>query len=92
IKQISLDGYNWLVQIEPEYWTSSLFKGEPYGHVTFNIAHLYSKWIEEARELPIIQKLETFRCKIMELIQIRRTASEDWTTKLTPSKEKSLEE
>ncbi|XP_015581847.1 uncharacterized protein LOC107262168 [Ricinus communis] len=90
IKQVSSKAYDWLVQIEPQYWTNALFKGEHYTHVPVNIAEIYANWIEEVRELPIVQKVEALGCKMMELIHKRQTDSNGWTTKLTPSKEQKL--
>ncbi|KDP30225.1 hypothetical protein JCGZ_17007 [Jatropha curcas] len=92
IKQVSSNAYDWVMQVETEYWTNALFKGEIYNQYTTNFAELYSNWIEEVRELPIIQKVEALRCKMMELIHERQMDSKGWTTKLTPSKEQKLQE
>ncbi|XP_021592475.1 uncharacterized protein LOC110600074 [Manihot esculenta] len=92
IKQVSAKAYDGLMQIEPECWTNAFFKGEPYNQVTVNISESYTNWIEEARELPITQKVEALRCKMMELMHKREMDSKGWTTKLTPSKEKKLQE
>ncbi|XP_021689595.2 uncharacterized protein LOC110671431 [Hevea brasiliensis] len=78
--------------IEPEYWTNALFKGKPYDQVTVNISESYTNWIEEVRELPMILKVEVLRCKMMESMHKREMDSNGWTTKLTPSKEKKLQE
>lgn len=92
IKRVSSQAYDWLMKVEPEYWTSTLFKGEPYNHVTVNVAEFYTKWIEEVRESLIIQKIEVLRCKTMELINTRRMDSSTWPMKLTPLKEQKLRE
>ncbi|XP_011017875.1 PREDICTED: uncharacterized protein LOC105121077 [Populus euphratica] len=92
IKRVSLKVYDWLMQIEPEYWTNALFKGEHYNHIIVDVAATYADWIEEVRELPIIRKLEVLTCKIMGLIHTCQRDSNGWTTKLTPSKEKKLQE
>lgn len=90
IRRVSSNAYNWALQIEPEHWTNALFKGERYNHVTSNVVGLYRNWIEEVRELPIIQKVEMLRCKMMELSKTRRVNSSRWTSRLTPSKEEKL--
>ncbi|VVA10829.1 PREDICTED: MuDR family transposase [Prunus dulcis] len=90
IRRVSSQAYDWVLQIEPECWTNALFKGEHYNHVTSDVAETYIKWIEEVRELPIAQKIEVLSCKLMELINTRRTDSSTWPTKLTPSKEEKL--
>ncbi|KAL9398476.1 hypothetical protein Peur_007437 [Populus x canadensis] len=92
IKRISSKVYDWLMQIEPECWTNALFKGERYNHITVDVAATYIDWIEEVRELPIIRKLEALTCKIMGLIRTCQMDSNGWTAKLTPSKEKKLQE
>ncbi|XP_011020225.1 PREDICTED: uncharacterized protein LOC105122666 isoform X2 [Populus euphratica] len=92
IKRISSKVYDWLMQIKPECWTNALFKGERYNHITVDVAATYTDWIEEVRELPIIRKLEALTCKIMGLIRTCQTDSNSWTAKLTPSKEKKLQE
>ncbi|XP_024458767.2 uncharacterized protein LOC18099908 isoform X2 [Populus trichocarpa] len=92
INRISSKVYDWLMQIEPECWTNALFKGERYNHITVDVAATYTDWIEEVRELPIIRKLEALTCKIMGLIRTCQMDSNGWTAKLTPSKEKKLQE
>lgn len=92
IKQVSSNAYDWVMQIEPEYWTTALFKGEAYNHLTVNVAESYTKVIEEVRELPIIQKIEALRCMMMELMENGRMVLSKWSTKLTPSKEVKLQE
>lgn len=90
IKRVSSNAYEWVLQSEPEHWTNALFKGERYNHVTINVVELYTNWIEEVRELPIIQKVEMLRSKMMELSNSRRMNSSRWTLRLTPSKEEKL--
>ncbi|KAL5783426.1 hypothetical protein ACOSP7_008455 [Xanthoceras sorbifolium] len=92
IRRISSKAYDWIMQIEPEYWTYAAFKGEHYHQITFDVAETYSKWIEEVRDLPIIQKLEVLHSKMMDLINSRRMESSWWSTKLIPSKEERLKE
>ncbi|KAE8669051.1 2-diacylglycerol 3-beta-galactosyltransferase family protein [Hibiscus syriacus] len=65
IKLVSPNAHDWIMQNEPECWVNAFFKGELYNHITLNIAELYADWIEEARELPIMQKIEVLRCTIM---------------------------
>ncbi|CAI9780471.1 unnamed protein product [Fraxinus pennsylvanica] len=92
IREISPNSYDWFIQIEPEQWTSSLFKGEPFNHITENVAEPYSKLMEEIRESTLMQKIEEFIYMVSELINNRRTESSKWTTKLTPPKEKKIQE
>ncbi|KAJ8767981.1 hypothetical protein K2173_020921 [Erythroxylum novogranatense] len=92
IKRISPKAQDWLAEVEPANWTNALFKGESYHHIITDVAEFYSQWIEEAQELPIIQKLETLWCRVMELINKRQIDSNIWPTKLIPSKERKLRE
>ncbi|KAJ7957692.1 Protein FAR1-RELATED SEQUENCE like [Quillaja saponaria] len=92
IKRVSSEAHDWVVQIEPEYWTNALFKGENYNHIMLNVVESYTNWIDEMQELPIIQKAEGLSSKIMELINTRRIDSTRWSSKLTPLKEAKLQE
>uniref|UniRef100_A0A5B7BJD0 SWIM-type domain-containing protein n=1 Tax=Davidia involucrata TaxID=16924 RepID=A0A5B7BJD0_DAVIN len=92
IKRVSSQAYNWIMQIEPEYWTSSSFKGERYNQITENIAESYTTLMEEVRELPIIQKIEALRGMMTELMNTRQMDSIKWPGKLAPSKEEKLQE
>ncbi|WCJ29975.1 hypothetical protein M5689_011567 [Euphorbia peplus] len=92
IKQVSSKAYDWLMQFQPEHWTNALFKGERYIHIADTMEDLYADWIEEMRELPILQKVEELGCKIMDLMQKRQTDSNGWSTTLAPTKEKKLNE
>ncbi|CAA2941278.1 uncharacterized protein LOC111410698 [Olea europaea subsp. europaea] len=92
IREISPNAYDWVIQIEPEQWTSSLFKGEPYNHIIQNVAEPYAKLMEEIRESTIMQKIESLIYTVSELINTRQSESSKWTTKLTPSKEKKIQD
>ncbi|XP_044472285.1 uncharacterized protein LOC123200945 [Mangifera indica] len=92
IKRVSSGAYEWLIQIEPEYWTNAVFKGESYHQITYDVAELYVNCIEEAREQPLIRKLESILGKMMELMNNRLLESSRWSTKLTPLKEEKLKE
>ncbi|KAL5547734.1 hypothetical protein UlMin_002965 [Ulmus minor] len=90
IKRVSAEAYNWVMQIEPEYWTSISFKGEPYNHVSANVAEPYTQWMQEVRETPIIQKIETLTYKMLGLMDSHREDSRLWTARLAPSMEEKL--
>ncbi|XP_054822736.1 uncharacterized protein LOC129321032 [Prosopis cineraria] len=92
IRKVSTAAFDWVMQVEPEQWVSAAFKGERHNHILINVSELYTKWIDEMRELPITQKVEALRCKIMELMDNRRVDSSSWTSKLTPSKEEMLQD
>ncbi|XP_024462933.1 uncharacterized protein LOC7481647 isoform X3 [Populus trichocarpa] len=91
IKGISPEAYNWVVQSEPEHWANAFFGGARYDHMTSNFGQQFYNWISEAHELPITQMVDALRGKMMEAIYTRRVESNQWKTKLTPSKEEKLE-
>lgn len=92
IRHISSSAYDWAIQIEPEYWTSSSFRGEQYNYIVQNAAEPYTKLMDENRESTVMQKIEALIDMISKLINTRRMESSNWTTKLTPSKEKRIQE
>lgn len=92
IKLVSSHAYNWVMQIEPEYWTNASFKGERYIQITQNVAELYIKVMEEARNSTITQKIGALISMISELVNTRQADSSNWCTKLTPSKHEKLQE
>lgn len=91
IKSISLEAYNWILQSEYQNWANAFFQGARYNHMTSNFGELFYSWASDANELPITQMVDVIRGKIMELIYTRRTDSNQWLTRLTPSMEEKLE-
>lgn len=91
IKGISPEAYNWVIQSEPERWANAFFGGARYNHMTSNFGQQFYSWVSEAHELPITQMIDALRGKIMESIYTRRVESNQWMTKLTPSKEENLQ-
>ncbi|CAL5400449.1 unnamed protein product [Camellia sinensis] len=92
IKLVSSQAYDWVVQIELEYWTTTAFKGERHNQITENVAEPYVNLIGEVRELPITQKIDALLSMMTELINTRQKESSEWSTKLTPSKREKLQE
>ncbi|KAI4338596.1 hypothetical protein MLD38_023634 [Melastoma candidum] len=91
IKNISVDAYNWLIQSEPEHWANAFFVGARYNHMSSDFGQELYSWVSEEPELPITQVIDVLRGKMMESIYSRRVASNEWATKLTPSKEEKLQ-
>ncbi|XP_061343247.1 uncharacterized protein LOC133289351 isoform X1 [Gastrolobium bilobum] len=91
IKGISPEAYNWVIQSEPEHWANAFFDGARYNHLTSNFGQQFYSWVSEAHELPITQMIDVLRGKMMETIYTRRVESNQWVTKLTPSKEEMLQ-
>ncbi|CAN4100576.1 unnamed protein product [Withania somnifera] len=92
IKQICSHAYDWLIQIEPDSWTSLSFKGQYYNYISDNVAEPYSKLIEDSRGSTIMQKIEAFICMLSDLIDHRKLESSNCSTRLAPSKERKIQE
>ncbi|KAF8394742.1 hypothetical protein HHK36_020959 [Tetracentron sinense] len=91
IKDISPEGYEWILQNEPEHWANAFFKGARFNHIACDIAESFYGWISELPGLPVIQMVDTIRRKMMELIYTRQVDSVQWSTILTPSSEEKLQ-
>ncbi|XP_028760035.1 uncharacterized protein LOC114718769 [Neltuma alba] len=91
IKGISPEAYDWVMQSEPENWANAFFAGARYNHLISNFGHQFYSWVSEAHELPITQMIDVLRGKMMEAIYTQRVESNQWMTKLTPSKEEMLQ-
>lgn len=91
IKGISPEAYNWVIQSEPEHWANAFFPGARYNHLTSNFGQQFYSWVSEAHELPITQMIDVLRGKMMESVYARRVESNEWMTRLTPSKEEKLQ-
>lgn len=91
MKGISPEAFNWVMQNEPEHWANAFFNGARYNHLASNFGQQFYNWMSEAHELPITQMIDVLRGKIMETICSRRAESDQWMTKLTPSKEEMLQ-
>lgn len=91
IKSISSEAFNWIIQIEPQNWANSYFRGARYNHMFSNFGQLFYSWASDAHELPITQMVDVIRSKIMELIYTRRAESDQWMSRITPSFEEKLE-
>ncbi|KAI4344702.1 hypothetical protein L6164_011898 [Bauhinia variegata] len=91
IKGISPEAYNWVIRSEPEQWANAFFGGARYNHLSSNIGQQFYSCVSEAQELPITQMIDVLRGNIMETMYTRRVDSNQWKTKLTPSKEEMLQ-
>ncbi|RHN64458.1 putative transcription factor interactor and regulator CCHC(Zn) family [Medicago truncatula] len=91
IKGISPEAYNWVIQSEPEHWSNAFFNGARYNLMTSNFGQQFYSWVSEANELPITQMIDVLRGNMMETISTRREKSNQWITKLTPSKEEIIQ-
>ncbi|XP_052183294.1 uncharacterized protein LOC127795565 isoform X2 [Diospyros lotus] len=92
IKNVSSQAYDWVMQIPPEYWTTTSLKGERHNQITENVAESYIKLMEEVRELPITQKIDALISVVGEMMTSRQTDASQWSTKLTPLKNAKLQE
>ncbi|XP_071715677.1 uncharacterized protein [Rutidosis leptorrhynchoides] len=92
IKHISAQAYDWVMQIEPEHWTNSSFKGERYNHITDDVGWPLAKLMEDYRALPILHKIDAIIRTMIDAISDAKLDACMWSTHLTPSKERELQE
>ncbi|XP_019447190.1 PREDICTED: uncharacterized protein LOC109350404 [Lupinus angustifolius] len=91
IHEVSSEASKWLQQFHPSQWALVYFEGTRYGHLSSNIVE-FSKWILEARELPIIQVIERIHSKLKVEFNDRRLKSCSWFSVLAPSAESRMVE
>ncbi|KAJ9548704.1 LOW QUALITY PROTEIN: hypothetical protein OSB04_021247 [Centaurea solstitialis] len=92
IKVISSQAYDWVMQVEPEYWASSSFKGERFNYITEDVCESYSKLMEDYRHLPILQKIDALIRTMIDDMQDAKLDATMWSTQLTALKERELED
>ncbi|XP_071705825.1 uncharacterized protein [Rutidosis leptorrhynchoides] len=90
IKAISLEAYNWVLNIDTQHWANMFIGGLRYNHLTCNFGQHFYAWVSEANELPVTQLVDELRGKLMQLMYARRVESSQWLTRLTPSMEEKL--
>lgn len=89
IEEVSPEAAKWIHQFPPSQWALAYFEGTRYGHLSSNIDE-FTKWIVEARELPIIQVIECIHSKLIAEFADRRLKSNSWFSVLAPSAEKRI--
>ncbi|KAK1413984.1 hypothetical protein QVD17_29721 [Tagetes erecta] len=92
IKLISSQAYDWVMQIEPQHWTTSSFKGERFNHIIDDVSGSLSKLMEDYQELPILHKIDAIIRTMIDATNDAKLDGSMWATRLTPSKEKQLQE
>ncbi|KAK7368888.1 hypothetical protein VNO80_10921 [Phaseolus coccineus] len=91
IEEVSPEAAKWLQHFDPSQWALVHFKGTRFGHLSSNIDE-FTKWILDARELPIIQVMERIHSKLKTEFDDRRLKSSSWCSVLAPSAEKLMTE
>nr|XP_043640069.1 uncharacterized protein LOC122611159 [Erigeron canadensis] len=92
IKLISSQAYDWVMQSEPEHWATSSFKGERYNHIIEDVGDSYTKLMEDHRYLPILSKIDALIRIMIDQVKDAKLNASMWSTQLTASKQKELEE
>ncbi|GJT78264.1 PB1 domain-containing protein [Tanacetum coccineum] len=92
IKLISSQAYDWVMQIEPQHWASSSFKGERYNHITDDVGGSLAKLMEDYQESSILHKIDALIRTMIDAITDAKLDACMWSTHLTPTKEKQLQE
>ncbi|KAH9778241.1 SWIM-type domain-containing protein [Citrus sinensis] len=81
LKNITPDGYEWLMKIPIACWAKHLFSPHTKcSHVINNMTESFNNWINNYRSLPIVRMFE----KIMRLIHKRHEAALGWNDELPP--------
>ncbi|KAH9616644.1 hypothetical protein KSS87_010647 [Heliosperma pusillum] len=92
IKAISHEAYDWILNSEPKQWANSSFPGTRYNLLTSNYGQIFFDWVSSTGELPITKLIQFLQGKLMDIINTRRMESNQWETRLTPSKQEKLEQ
>lgn len=82
----------WLLEIKPERWSDAFFMGSRYGQYSCNISSTVLDWIPPRHELPVVQLVDTIRCKLMDMMYTRRESANEWPDGLTPVANQKLQE
>lgn len=83
---------DFLKDLPLKHWCRAFGLGCRFGIMSNTIAESFNSWICVERSMPVYTMLEEVRLKQMRLINERRTASDGWTTRLTPAMEKKLKD
>ncbi|XP_071689277.1 uncharacterized protein [Rutidosis leptorrhynchoides] len=92
IKHISLQAYDWVMQIEPQHWATSSFKGERYNYITNDVSLPLAKLMEDYWDLPILHKIDAIIRNVIDALADAKLDAYVWSSYLTPLKEKELQE
>lgn len=92
IQQISPEAFLWIQNVSPSLWASSCFEGTRFGQLTANVvAESLERWVEDVSGLPIIQTMECFHRRLMDMFKERREASLHWSSDVrVPSAESRM--
>ncbi|KAK1316217.1 hypothetical protein QJS10_CPA05g01999 [Acorus calamus] len=75
----------YLEALNSQVWSRSQFGPvAKCGYVTNNISESFNAWINKARQMPIVDMVETIRHKIMERMNHRHGLGRKWKGKLVP--------
>jgi hypothetical protein len=73
IKDISVEAFNYLCEIEPRHWTRAMFKGDSKcDTLVNNISEAFNAVIVVPRSKPVVSMLEDIRVYVMERWQLNR--------------------
>ncbi|XP_009392733.2 uncharacterized protein LOC103978611 isoform X1 [Musa acuminata AAA Group] len=82
----------WVLGMEPEFWSDAFFKGLRYGHYSSGAAEIFNDWVSTRYEPSVLQIVDILRCKLMEMMYSRRESSNTWTEVLVPSANQKVQE
>ncbi|KAJ8511222.1 hypothetical protein OPV22_001656 [Ensete ventricosum] len=91
IEEVCAEAAKRIQQIPPNQWVVVYLEGPRYGHLSSNIEE-FNRWILEARELPVIQVIESIHGKLMKEFSECHEKGSKWTSRLAPTAEKHISE
>ncbi|XP_031251660.1 uncharacterized protein LOC116109573 [Pistacia vera] len=75
IKAIDREGHRWMIENDVRSWSRHAFNLDSKSdHVTNNMCEVFSSWLGENRELPILSLLEHHRRRVMVQMQAKAKA------------------
>lgn len=91
IEEVCAGAAKRIQQIPANHWAVVYLEGPRYGHLSSNIEE-FNRWILEARELPVIQVIESIHGKLMKEFSERHEKGLKWTSRLAPAAERHVSE
>lgn len=87
IKVISNEVGQWILENQPELWANASFKGLRHDSLSSSAPDLFNLWLGKVgrQEPTVIQIIDWIRCKLMEMLYMRRESSNAWSDIISPS-------
>lgn len=90
IRRITIDAYNYIMDIDKWRWANAFVEGCQYDMLTTNLTESTNILLKEIRELPITTLVEAIQHRLMQFYETRRNLAQLLQTPVTPYAEKIL--